>query len=85
MFTPAISMFEIAGVFTVIFKWESVWYWHVNRLYKLKKARKDVVIIQEVKYNIKRYWRKGYAVEFIPLGIIVDSYRKKVNYKSENA
>lgn len=59
------------------------------RLYKLKKARKDVVIIQEVEqeveYNIKRYWRKGYAVEFVPLGIIVDSYRKKVNYKSENA
>ena len=55
------------------------------RLYKLKKARKDVVIIQEVEYNIKRYGRKGYAVEFVPLGIIVDSYRKKVNYKSENA
>lgn len=55
------------------------------RLYKLKKARKDVVIIQEVEYNIKRYWRKRYAVEFVPLGIIVDSYRKKVNYKSENA
>lgn len=55
------------------------------RLYKLKKARKDVVIIQAVEYNIKRYWRKGYAVEFVPLGIIVDSYRKKVNYKSENA
>lgn len=36
------------------------------RLYKLKKARKDVVIIQEVEYNIKRYWRKGYAVEFVP-------------------
>ena len=50
------------------------------RFYKLKKARKDVVIIQEVEYNIK-----GYAVEFVPLGIIVDSYRKKVNYKSENA